>query len=327
VLNLYPGLADDLSAFSPLPAGLHNRNARLTAGGRDLVLKLLPAGRPAARSVYALTLQAQLAAAGFPCPEVLANTDGALVTHCDGETWTLQGWADGVHLAGPERPAYLDAGGARTLGETMGRLHRLAGTAVLPAGDTAADLPRLLAGSLEAARAFLGQGGLRPSPARILRFKPGKSDLEQEILRWAESLQVAITWLSSWKPPAELNAAGPGHGDINWENLLFSEAGGVTVLDFDNAGLMPVAYDAGAACAVICGAGKARQENFASGYNAAGGAAFPSEHLPYLVLLKYTRSLAWQIRGRGECADPDLARSWVAFLGENLARTLSDLES
>ena len=329
VLGSYAGLADDLTAFTPLPTGLYNRNARLTAGGRDLVLKMLPAGRPADASLYAVTLQARLAEAEFPCPGILPNTAGHLITPCGGADWTLQDWAEGRHLAAPDRPAHLDGGGARHLGGTLGSLHRqagdLAGTGHLAGTVRTADLARILAATVDSARAFLG-GGLRPGPALKLRLKPGKSDLEQEICRWTPQLKTAARVLADWRPPADLDTPGPGHGDINWENLLFAEDGRVTVLDFDNAGLMPTAYDAGAACAVICGANPTWQAAFADGYDDAGGATFPRENLPWLMVLKYTRSLAWQIRGRHEAADRDLARSWVAFLGENLAATLSGLK-
>jgi len=84
---------------------------------------------------------------------------------------------------------------------------------------------------------------------------------------------------------------------------------------------MSPAFDAVAAAAVVCGSNAEFQDAFFKAYSLAGGIDIDPSLIPPLMLMKYVRSLLFQVGvamsdGTGNDA---LASKWMAFLGQNIA--------
>jgi len=330
ILFHYPSLAGEIDALRPMPQGMFNENVRFSSAGRAYVLKKLAAGRSEQRHLYGGAMQRVLAESGVPCPEMIVNQDGGVVTRCDGGVWSVQAWSEGHHLASAERNGEGAIPAKASVGSTLGRIHAVALEAVadgrLQRAPRDARLPvaEMLAG-VEAVHRNLRHGPvLRPAPLTRLRFKPRKTPTQRLALSLAPLLEQGCRRLAEWNIDAHphLQHIGPCHGDINWENLLFDGGQLVAILDFDNAMEMSQDYDTAAAAVILCGGDPAHLEAFLTAYEQASGRELDPEALPALMLLKCVRSLLWQIEVAisGGTGDDEAVLRWMDYLARAVAR-------
>lgn len=332
ILSQYPGIEGAMDDFGLMPQGLFNENARLVVGGQIFVLKKMAANRSLERHRFGAMLQKVLAAKGFPCPAVMTNQDDDVITAYDGNLWSIQTWAGGSHCLpqwqdGPQGSAMRSG-----IGSAVGKLHALAMEAQaqgeLPPApeDAKLALSGMLARVDASAKKLFSGSLLRPSQAMRLKLSPGKSALKKEISSMLPTLEKGCRQLQGWNTNAfeSLSVTGPCHGDINWENLFFQEVRLTAVLDFDNAMEMSTAFDAVAAAAVVCGNNAEYQKAFWAAYDQAGGITIEQEAIPPLMLLKYVRSLLWQVGVAlsGGTGNDALARKWMGFLAKNIEHLL-----
>ncbi len=332
IMDLYPGLDGGLEEFDLMPQGLFNENARVVVEGQIFVIKKMTSGRSINRHRYGATLQKILAAKGFSCPAVVENRDGDVITSHANHLWSIQTWAEGSYCPleiqeGPEGTAIR-----KEIGTAVGILHSLATEAqkqgMLPPAPDDARLS--LSGMLtrvEASGKKLFSGSLlRPSQATKLRLSPYKSPLQKEISRMLPILEQGCRKLATWDPSSHesLSMTSPCHGDINWENLFFQDGKLTAVLDFDNAMEMCPAFDAVAAAAVVCGDKVQYLDAFMTAYSQAGGISIDPVIIPDLRLLKYVRSLLWQVGVvlSGGTGNDEQASKWMAFLSHNIETCL-----
>jgi Ser/Thr protein kinase RdoA (MazF antagonist) len=334
LLTHYPAIDGQLEDYSLMPQGLFNENAKLVVGGQTLVVKKMTAGRSIERHRFGASLQKVLAENGFSCPGVMENKEGDVITAHDGNLWSIQTWANGHSCL----PQWKDGPQATTIradiGAAVGKLHALAMDAqkqnkLAPAPDDAQlALTGMLARVTTASKNLFCGSFLRPSQATRLKYSPNKSPLQKEVSAMLPALEKGCEKLASWDPGSHesLNLTSPCHGDINWENLFFQDARLSAVLDFDNAMLMSPAFDAAAAAAVVCGSNSEYSQAFFRAYQEAGGLPLDPATIPPLMLLKYVRSLLWQVSVvlSGGTGDDDLALQWMAFLSQNIEHLVND---
>lgn len=263
---------------------------RLTDGTRA-ALRLHRAGYQGAGAIAAeLAWTEALACAGFPCPRPIRTRSGGLVAGQEGALASLVGWiaavpigAAGVPLDGP--PEAQDAL-MQDLGALVGRLHRLTDRL----GVTGAARPRWDAPALLGETPHWGRFWDNPAldPAESAMLSALRPDLRAA--------------LAALEPPD----MGLIHADLLQENLL-RDAGGLWVIDFDDAGVGFRGYDLGTV--LIQHAEHPRLADLAlalaRGYGAAVGrpAADIAQMLPLFTLLRGLASVGW-IASRAAPDDP-----------------------
>jgi len=329
LLKEFPLLDGPLEKFELLPQGLFNENAQLIIAGQKYVLKKMATGRSVERHRYGATLQKVLAEGGFPCPAVVVNKNGDVISEYQGRMWSIQTWAEGSNCSDDLKNGSKGSDIRSDIGTAVGKLHALASQAQIegklpPAPDDAQlSLTSMLARINTTGKGLFSGSLLRPSKARRLKLSLNKTPLQKEVVALLPTLEKGCQQLENWDPGPhpELSTTGTCHGDINWENLFFKEARLTAVLDFDNAMEMSPAFDAVAAAAVVCGSNAEFQDAFFKAYSLAGGIDIDPSLIPPLMLMKYVRSLLFQVGvamsdGTGNDA---LASKWMAFLGQNIA--------
>ena len=330
IIDQYEELAGKLESFELMPQGLFNENAQLKAAGQIYVLKKMTVGRTVDRHRYGAQIQNILANDGFPCPRVLCTRDGREISSFDGDLWSVQTWADGRYCSVEMRDG-PEALQLRTeIGTALGQLHANCREALRlgnlpPAPEEARLSISRKISRIESEYRNLFGGSLRKiSTSTRLRFKLRRSSAEKEALVLMPVLKEGCRQLLNWdfSQHSSLEVLGPCHGDINWENLFFQDFKLAAVLDFDNAMEMNQTFDAAAAAAVICADNTEHLEAFLIAYEQAGGAPVEREIFPDLMLLKYVRSLLFQmgLLLSGGTGNHELAKSWREFLAKNIDR-------
>lgn len=328
ILAQYPSLAGRLEKTIPMPQGMFNENLKLLIEGKAYVLKKMTSGRSIDRHRYGAQLQNILARDGFPCTRVVTNQEGHEISSFEGHLWSVQSWADGGYCSSSQRSGESAVQLMAEVGAAMGTFHALSQTALENGALPSAPDDARLTVSEKMSRIksdfnYLFNGSfLKPAPATRLKLKPVKSELDKEALTQLSILKEGCRQLLDWNYSAHksLDALGPCHGDINWENLFFESGKLTAVLDFDNAMEMNQTFDAAAAAAIICADNTQYLDEFIKAYEHSSGRAVERDVFPRLMLLKYIRSLFFQIKlylGGGTGND-EMARTWRKFLTQNI---------
>jgi len=328
VLRLFPDL-DGSMEFFPINQGQANDAARLKIQDQSFILKRLPQGVDLQRQQYAADLQSVLFETGFPCPRLILNSQGQNLTPYAGRVFSLQTWLQGQPLTQGERDDPAPEMHHR-LGAMLGQLHsRLAAADLRPAPAGAESSASQQFAGIQSSADNLFAGKLwRPSTFWRLRLQPGKTAFDEAVLQLLPLIRRISRHLQQWFSANEevFQTVAPTHGDINWENLLFEDGQPVALLDFDNAKVQPVACELAAAVAILCPADGPFRKEFLAGYESAGGTGIQPEALQHLMLLKYCRSLIWQIPAwyRQKKQQPEI-REWIIFLGKKLTDNWNDI--
>ena len=182
---------------------------------RDLVLRLMPDPATAAKET---AIQSVVAEQGFPTPPVRLSGDPH---EGFGRAFMIMDRAAGGPLLGG-----LDGG--RAILSLPALIRRLPSALA----DSMAELHRL---DPEAVRERLSRPGAPDLPKHLV-------DLERSATAYSRGdLAAAARWLTAHPPPPIPNVIC--HGDLHPFNLLVSETGDITVLDWSAARLAPPLFD------------------------------------------------------------------------------------
>jgi aminoglycoside phosphotransferase (APT) family kinase protein len=113
----------------------------------------------------------------------------------------------------------------------------------------------------------------------------------------------------------------PGHGDPNWENVLFAQDHVAAVLDFQNVTVAPRIFDVGAAALVFSGPDPVARQRFMAAYTEATGWTPPPAVLRVAMLQKALQSITFQasMMHTYNTEHRALAQAWVRYLQQTLS--------
>lgn len=324
-LARYPELGHPIEGFQPIELGLASEAVRLTINNRDYIFKRLPRNTNFSRQQYAAQIQIILYQAGFDCPALLENDQGEGLTLHEGRLHSVQTWEEGSHLASDTRQHIHPKLGGQ-LGSLLGRMHLILAEADLPEGPEDSRLSAdQLFNSTSAAVEMLFRGSLlRPSFYWKLRIRSGKTPFDKKVIKALGLARKIAQHLADWhdQNPEKTGEMTPGHGDINWENILLGTDHAPILLDFDNVRWQPRYSEVASALAILCPDKGPGRDAFLAAYTETGLCLPDPETLCRLVLLKYVRSLVWQLpywyrdkKGKTE------TRDWIGFLCNQVITT------
>ncbi len=315
------GAWEDCHELAPGTTGLA---FRVRIGDNAFVLKEAPGGVSDAALDFAFSLQESLHGSGFPCPRPLRTATGGWLAMEDGRRCTAQTFLPGQPPAPTgEHPEVLAR--ARQMGSLIGNLHRLAATADLPPApdDRHQEAHSALAHAQAGIELFFRGRPLRPGFRTRLRLRPRKSEMDRCVLRILPLMRRASEHLGLWigEHRKALSELQPTHGDLNRENLLVDADGRIFLLDFDNARVQSRLMELGAAAAILSPEQDDAREAFLDAYAAEGFERTSSDMIRHLALLKYVRSLIWQIpRWYADRTQDARMGDWIIFLADHLER-------
>ena len=296
--------------------------ARLRSDGREWALKEYSTSSALERLAMAHTLEARLAAAGFPVAALHTGPAGETIVGVGAASYSMHEWVDGQHLSIVDRDVLTEARPhlVRELGGLIATLHAI--SSQIPFDGPPTDPDRLLTGSRAALRQIRWSRRRWLSRWQRLRLKSGKSDFDRwvldvlpEVARRADDL--ATTSIASRVEPSEV---GLIHNDINWENLVLDKEFRVeAVIDFDNVTRAPWVLEVGAAAVVLAGAAPHKVEEFVSAYEDVAGRRLDRDLVRLGMKMKCVRSITTSIvahlDGR---ADPRRLAPWCRDLQASL---------
>lgn len=322
----YPGKLD---AFEEIPQRLTNLNARFRIGDRQWVIKRYTERNAPQRLALSHEVQRYLAEQHFPVAALEITRNGTtLVQHGD-DYYSVHAWVSGRHVNGlrlhQQKQAPEDAI-VQEIARTLGHYHRLMTGRFLPEEDAARTEAASKALRQPAAIAERIRQKKRQQPLWNLKqkFRFNKSPLEQWLqsslegfLQQAEQLAV-----NRQIEPAAMDDLIVAHNDINWENLIFDDAGTLrAIIDFDNVAILPRQFEVGAACIVVAGPRRAQRQLFLEAYEQASGLTVTPAALQAGMQIKCLRSLLWSAWSNmhGNVADNELLADWCYYLADCLA--------
>lgn len=318
VLAQYGFAAEQIESFDRLPQRVKNINFRVSAGGRDWILKC---HTPAAAKNLAFShrLELLLAESGFPVAALQRTDTGATLVEHGGSFFTLHAWVSGRQFTIGQRDRELAAQPALAgdLGRTLGTMHRI-GEPLVSQWPAGAAPGWLLAGPSRTVTSIRRGRPPQLFKAMRLRLRPKKTDFDRWILgRLPELYRDAASLATTRFPEQDAADLVVAHNDLNWENLIFGPGPELlAVLDFDNATALPRALDIGAAAAVLAGGSASRVDEFLAGYRQAHGQAVDLGLVTLGMRWKCVRSMLWSFDSylSGRVADPALVASWCHHL-------------
>ena len=229
------GLVVDRVSRIPIGEGTVNVRAR-SVGGRELFVKVYPAGVDLGAERAAIGLSAVAGRAGVPVAVPVPDRDGHLLTVASGNAVSVWGWVPGRTLAADPTPARYQAAGA-----ALGRLH--AALAGLPASSGPAPQVEQWRHPDVAALRLRIDGLLAESADRIDRGLGDPFDVTaaETLTERRESLHHVPRLLADLP---ELSAQVL-HGDYSAPNLLFDGDRLAAVVDFTPPDPFLVSYELG----------------------------------------------------------------------------------
>ena len=301
---------------------------RVKAGRSDLVLKRIRPTVPADKTAFSLRFHEQFWKAGIPCPRLHHTLRGELFATALGDAFTVQDWCPGEHFDVEQADAETRRHHRRAVGALLGRAHAW--------GARHPDLQPPASARLSAQRLFSDI----PRIEQLLRWNRGGRLMSRlwisihESREFGRQLRKAVSMMQTAREMLLRSGLGadprlaielPAHGDIHFQNVLFESGAVSAVIDFDNAAMVPQAYDLGSTMAVVCGE-REHEDDFLEAYSAgAGNAVVDQRLLRRCVLLRVVKSLAFQISrytGRGGHS-PDQARHFIRQLIRTLETELA----
>ncbi len=329
ILGKYPALSHSNFDWQSINQGQANQAAQIIANGQTYLLKSLPINASKERQAFSTAVLHGLAESGFPCPQIMLNQNGEGLTEHLGQLFVVQTWLDGNHLSDDlQKDTPIDL--AHKLGQIVGLMHSTLENSSLPsAPDNAQVSVETQIGEVDNFITQMFSGKLwRPSPYWRLRLKPGKTIFDETLISSLLQIQQVTKHLKTWIPGHQKNLAllSAIHGDLNWNNILMTKEGNYALIDFDNAQMQPLACELAAALAILCPWPGKAQNGFLAGYSSQGMPIPDKEIIYNLMLLKYVRSLAWQIYNWHQLRNqkPEM-KQWILFLTENLNTTWNSI--
>ncbi|MDG4834874.1 phosphotransferase [Solwaraspora sp. WMMD1047] len=253
----------DIHGQEYLPAGLMNRNWRVTASGGDYALKQI-IDVPLATARRNLRVVTALVGEGVPtCPPVLGAA-GDPVVEVGNRGYCLLPWLEGDHLAGPD----LTLDQARQFGQVLGQVHdrldRIGRRVGLPAA------PAKLSGrTIEPAAALLELDRFQAAA------RSGGTSFDEAVVELLDRRRVLIDKYAELRPASALvqGRIGWTHGDMQHRNVIWLNGIIRAVIDWDRIRVRPLAEEVARTVTIVFGAEQgrldlARASAFVSGYRA-----------------------------------------------------------
>jgi aminoglycoside phosphotransferase (APT) family kinase protein len=293
-------LAAPVEDLQRLSGGASRETWAFTSGGRQLILRRDPPGRPGEPGSMRLEADAMRACArvGLPVPEVLADDDGTLV----GTAGLVMG---------------------RVPGETLARRILRDDTYAAARPRLTAQLGRFLAGlhAIDPAEV----PGVRPLDPHE-RYREAY-DLVDDV---SPSFELAYRWLDERRPPPAEQVVV--HGDLRLGNVIVDADGLAAVIDWELVHLGDPVEDLAWLCVKawrfggpgeVAGVGSV--DELIGAYEAAGGRAVDRDRFHWWLVEK---TLAWGVMCMGQAAAhlTGLVRSVeLAAIGRRVAEQEWDL--
>ena len=316
VVAEFPLMGGGLQACQAMTLGSTGQAYRVETSAGAFLVKEVGKGFSLPSLEFAFLMQEKLHQLAFPCSRPL-RTDAGKWVSADG-LFTAQTFLAGTHLD-PADTDGPDAVLAARLGALVGRLHGALKDADLPRAPDNRRQKRksAIAQTEEGTAEFFRGSWLRPSLYSRRRLRFPRSEMDRDILRALPLLRQAVEHLVFWAAGQgeKLGKLFPTHGDLNWENILSDGNGSLFLVDFDNAIMQPRLFELGGAAAILTPQEGPARDAFLDAYAAEGWERPDEDVIRHLALLKYARSLNWQIaqwferRGQNE-----ERQGWIRFL-------------
>ena len=250
------------------------------------------------RVLFHLNYQRRLYLNGISCPEVYVTKKGKLFVGLFNENFYLQSWCDGksywwIDLTVEERLNYR-----KQVGELLGNIHLLVVDEEICNlhSSVLVDMHCLLKQSNEIISSLSSRlCGKFCKMVWIMIHLP--FSLKKRLINLFPEMDHIIKHIAFDSRYKKLNYNDliASHGDWNHENLLFRDSQISCLIDFDNARIVPRAYDIGSALATVCFCGE-HEEEFLSAYELSSGLKRPNpEVIRVCVLTRILNSLSWQL--------------------------------
>jgi Ser/Thr protein kinase RdoA (MazF antagonist) len=245
-----------------LPAGLMNRNWRITTADGEYALKqIIDVDLEFARRN--LRVVAALFADGVPTCLPVVGVAGDPVVEVEDRGYCLLPWLEGTHLAGPELTLGQAYEFGRVLGQVHDRLGRLGPAAGLPA------VPATLTSRVTEPAAALAEADRYLAAARQGTLSP----FDEAVIELLDRRKVLIEKYAQLRP-ADASPRGPvgwTHGDMQHRNVIWADGAIRAVIDWDRIRVRPLAEEVARTATIVFGAEQgqlklARTSAFVRGY-------------------------------------------------------------
>jgi Ser/Thr protein kinase RdoA (MazF antagonist) len=218
----------------PFGGGLINQTYLIEEGGRKFVLQKVNAIFAAAVHENIEAVTAHLERQGMATPRLIRNAEGGLCLDLEAEgVWRVL-----THMEGVSYDVIGSAAQARAAGGLVGRFHRALDDFNFP---------------------FVGQRtGVHDTPAHLLRLQTALGEHSQHrLFAEVEPLAAAILEAAAGLPPLPQMPDRTGHGDLKFNNILFSSAASASaeplcLVDLDTVGGVSLAFELGDAWRSWC---------------------------------------------------------------------------
>jgi thiamine kinase-like enzyme len=250
------------------------------------------------RKLFHLNYQKKMNFYGISCPRIFITKKDELFVKIYNDFFYLQSWCDGKSYWWLDLDVENRLSFRRKVGELIGNIHLLEINKKDNPCDASVlvDMHNLLAQPNKIINSFskkwLGKFGIKIWAKIHL-----PSSLTKALISLLPEIYFIVKRLAHedlYKKFDYLEQIA-SHGDWNYENILFKEGEISCLIDFDNARIVPRAYDVGSALAAVCFCGE-HEEEFLAAYELSSGLHRPSmEVIRTCVITRILNSLLWQL--------------------------------